>query len=45
MTLAKLGYQFDGDSLDTFLADSFVIIDSEIQKVKEQESKRASRRG
>lgn len=42
--LSGLGFSFDGDNLDTFMADSFLIVESEINKQRIMEQKRNERR-
>lgn len=34
--LAKLGYNFDGENLDAWKAEGFLLIDSEIEKMREK---------
>lgn len=42
LSLAKLGYRFDGDSLDDVTASAFFIIDMELKKL---DNKRAQKTG
>jgi hypothetical protein len=42
-SLAELGYSFNGDNLDTFTGECFIIISDEIRKIRQEKSRKKKR--